>query len=705
MLKKIFRSKENLSWFLIFALANILLIASSGYLIYNLLLLTGIETAIRYAVMTIIVIINAIFIRKSLKLLINSRISIKNLLYVILAFILVLIFVITAVIINKTYGVIDSVNKEYITYSTSLVMKADNKVSDIKDIKKSKIGIISDKDSIEGYIISQDIIDRYNLDKNNELVSFESFQELITNLYNGEVNYIFMPTNYVTMFKSIEIYETIETDTKIIISQDKKFKKTDIQKDKDIVINTIKMPTEPFTILLLGVDSKIDGLDKNGSFNGDTLMLITFNPKTLNATVLSIPRDTYVPIACFAGKIENKITHSAWYGENCVIKTIQNFTGIKIDYYIKVNFKGVVNLVDALGGIEVDVPQKLCTSNSDRGAVVCALPGLQTLNGEQALAVSRDRHDLINGDIGRGLNQQLIMQGILNKAKTIKSVETVANILSTISKNMDTNMTTEQILGFYNIAKTIMTKGLAANSHELIHMQQLFLDGSGQMIYDEGMGLVLYNYIPNKYSLADNLEAMKINLGLKEATLIKEFSYSPSQPYSYSIIGEGPYARSNLYTLLPSFIGKSQSYAQNWGNNHGIDVQFITVPSTTTASGIIVDQNYPAAKRVDKIKTLVISVAEKKEVQTKTDCSDKDNLKAEVCYVNDFSSNSKAEVEAWAKKIANFTINWEEVDGSLFGGAKAGTIVDQSIKKAYIENAKSMIIMIVKEPDSETETD
>jgi polyisoprenyl-teichoic acid--peptidoglycan teichoic acid transferase len=703
MLKRIFRSKENLSWFLIFALTNLLLIASSGYLIYNLLLLVGVETAIRYAAIVGLIIINGLFLRKSLKLLIKPRTSFKNLLHVIFSFIGLLVFVIAAVIINKTYGVIDKVNKEYITYSTSLITLTDNKVTDIKNVKNSKIGIISDEESIEGYVISQDIIDKYNLDKNNELVTFDSFQELVANLYSGEVDYIFISTNYVIMFKSVEIYQSIGSDTKTIIAQEKKMKKSKVQDDEDIAIDTNKMPDEPFTILLLGVDSEVNGLDKNGSFNGDTLMLITFNPKTLNATVLSIPRDTYVPIACFANQIENKITHSAWSGESCVIKTIQNFTGISIDYYVKVNFKGVVNLVEALGGIEVDVPQKLCAGNSDRGAEICVNAGLQTLNGEQALVVSRDRHHLIDGDIGRGLNQQLVMQGILNKVKTVKSVKTVYSILDNISNNMDTNMTNEQILGFYNIAKTIITKGLNSNNNELIHMQQLFLYGSGQMIYDEGMGLVLYNYIPNKYSLADDVKAMKINLGLEQPTLIKEFAYSPTEPYSYSIIGEGPYTKNNLYTLLPSFIGKSQSYVQNWCNNHNVNVEFVTVSTTDTATGIVINQNYPEAKRVDKIKTLVISVAEKKVVSTKTDCSEKDNLKADVCYVDDFSSSTKAEVELWAKKIANFTIKWEEVEGALYGGATAGTIVDQSIKKIYIEDAKSMTITIVK--DEATDTD
>ena len=109
-------------------------------------------------------------------------------------------------------------------------------------------------------------------------------------------------------------------------------------------------------MLLLGVDSEYDGLANNAAFNGDSIMLLTFNPKTLSATVFSIPRDTYVPIACNNNK-QNKINSAAAYGTKCMINTIENLTDITIDYFVKINFKGVVNLVDALDGIDVNIDE------------------------------------------------------------------------------------------------------------------------------------------------------------------------------------------------------------------------------------------------------------------------------------------------------------------------------------------------------------
>ena len=178
----------------------------------------------------------------------------------------------------------------------------------------------------------------------------------------------------------------------------------------------------------MGVDSETEGIG-NSSFNGDSLMVVTFNPKTLSTTILSIPRDSYVPIACFNNQKKNKITHAAWKGEECMQKTIENFLDINIDYYVKINFKGVVGLVDTLGGVDIDVPYNLCEQNSNRqwgNNTVYIEQGKQTLNGEQALAFARNRHpnpsmcsakwtNYNSNDFIRGQHQQEVVMALLNK--------------------------------------------------------------------------------------------------------------------------------------------------------------------------------------------------------------------------------------------------------------------------------------------------
>ena len=104
------------------------------------------------------------------------------------------------------------------------------------------------------------------------------------------------------MFTSLEEYKNIGTETKIIATKEKTLTKEEIAKytgEEMVNINQSNQITEPFTVLLMGIDSTEETLSKNATGNGDALMLVTFNPKTLNATILSIPRDSYVPIACF----------------------------------------------------------------------------------------------------------------------------------------------------------------------------------------------------------------------------------------------------------------------------------------------------------------------------------------------------------------------------------------------------------------------
>lgn len=421
---------------------------------------------------------------------------------------------------------------------------------------------------------------------------------MIGKLYEGKLDAIFLSSDYVSLYSSIADYQNIGDETKVILKKEKKLLKSSTSSRE--TGSTGKSIKEPFTILLMGIDSTEEGLSKNAVANGDSLMLVTFNPKTLNATMLSIPRDSYVPISCFAGKYENKITHAAWHGTDCMMQTIEDYFGIQIDYYAKVNFKGLVHLVDSIGGIDVEVPADLCTDDSSRGEEVCIKEGFQHLNGEGALVLSRNRKQLANGDLGRGQNQQLVIQAILNKMKTIKNISQFTDILNTVSNNLDTNLSTPQILSFYNIGKDILAKSLSKDDSDIVSIQQLYLQGDGQMIYDESMKMVLWNYIPNKDSKKEIVSAMKQNLELEDHEVIKEFSFSINEPYEKTIIGYGPYKTNYKYALLPDFSGDSKEAASSWARRNGITVSF------TGGNGYVISQSQPANKRIDKLTGSVV---------------------------------------------------------------------------------------------------
>lgn len=621
-------------------IVSIITMLSSLFLCFSIYRISGIENTIRYFGIFILILINLLLILVSRKLWKGGKKSQKTI-GIIINIILIFSQVLAGFLITKTYNSLDSMNKNKITYTSVIATKKESKLTSEKDLKDKKIGIVTDETSIDGYIIGLEIIKEQNLKETNTVVEYEDLSTLVKDLYNKKIDAMIIGKNYPSMFKST--YKNIETDTKIIYEKEKTLSKEEIAKytgDDMLNLNTTDKIDKPFTMLVMGIDSTADTLSKNATGNGDALMMVTFNPKTLNATILSIPRDTYVPISCFANQKENKITHAAWNGESCMIKTIENFTGINIDYYVKINFQGVVKLVEALNGITVDVPLDFCESNSKRSTkqnnLICLKKGEQTLNGEQALALARHRKTLTTGDLQRGVNQQLVVQGILNKLKSVKSANQMLTILDTISKNMDTNFTTKQILSFYDIAKNLFKTSTEGN---LINMQQLYLQGAGQMIYDEGMGLVLYDYIPNEESLKQIVSVMKQNLGLEQVKLIKKMNFSIEKEYKQTTIGNDVVTGAKTYTLLPNFVGKSESYARGWLANNGLSASVTTKEVTSGYyDGQIISQGYPEGKRTDLISgsvTLTVAKVKTQVVVPKEDNNTKKEGKKDQAIIDE----------------------------------------------------------------------
>ena len=629
------KSRKLLSF--IIKLFSIIALGASIFAIYEIFLLSSIEDLIRYIVIGVLILIDIVIIFKFKS---KKR---PKVIYLFFLLILSIICIGIGLAISYLYGQVDNLNKDKITYTSNMLVMSWSKANKIEDIKDMKIGILKDKKSPEGYIIPKEIIKKYNLEDENQIIEYDEYTSMLVDMYSKEIDALFVPDSYVSMFSGITGYETINTDTRVIISQDKLMKKAAVSKIE--TASSGKDVTEPFTILLMGVDSTEEVLEKNAIANGDTLILITFNPKTLNATMLSIPRDSYVPITCWSGRPENKITHAAAYGNDCMINTIQNYFDVNIDYYAKMNFKGLVKLVNAVGGVEVDVPKRLCTDDSGRMDEICINPGRQVLMGEQALVFARNRKQLAEGTFGRDAHQQEIIKALINKMKNVRDITKFMEILNAISNNLDTNLTTKQILSFYNVLKDIIKKSLSSDEAELINIQQLYLDGSGQMIYDERAKMVLWDYVPNKNSRNDIVNAMKVNLEQKAHEDITEFDFSINKPYTKKVIGSG-YGSATRYTLLPDFTGDTEEQAKATAEKLGVKVKFEGV------SGTVVEQSYPANKRIDLIKdTLVLKLSktkedlekEKKEKEKKEKECDPDT--DENCESNSSSNENNSSTE------------------------------------------------------------
>lgn len=199
------------------------------------------------------------------------------------------------------------------------------------------------------------------------------------------------------------------------------------------------------SILFLGVDtSEFRGYGEKS--RTDAILLATFNKKDDSIKLLTIPRDTYVYVP-FIGS-HTKINHAHFHGgPEATMETVEQFLHIPVDYYVRMNFNGFIEVVDALGGIEFEVPYEIIESNSmDQKNTIHLYPGYQHLNGEEALALARTRK--YDTDVARGKRQQEIVKTIAKRALSISSIPKLEKVIEAIGNNMRTNITFDEMTKF-----------------------------------------------------------------------------------------------------------------------------------------------------------------------------------------------------------------------------------------------------------------
>lgn len=224
---------------------------------------------------------------------------------------------------------------------------------------------------------------------------------------------------------------------------------------------------EPISILLLGVDS-----NKTDIGRSDTIMVLVLNPEDKSITVVSLPRDTYTEIV---GKgYSDKVNHSMVYGIPTVIASVENFFDIRIDYYATIDFKGFEKAIDTLGGIEINVDKRMKYTDVAGNLYIDLQPGLQMLNGGQALGYARFRSDS-QGDLGRIARQQEVIKAVLDKSTDFRSTSHIFELMDIVGdhfKNDITRTDMVKILATYRNAtsenlESIEVKGVSKRFGEL----------------------------------------------------------------------------------------------------------------------------------------------------------------------------------------------------------------------------------------------
>ena len=260
-------------------------------------------------------------------------------------------------------------------------------------------------------------------EKHNTIINvtyFDDYSVVVDRLFLGEDDVFILAEAQRVIIN--ELYPGFDDNTKVIEQISYRVKTVDEVVEKD----TSK---HAFTVFVTGIDTfgPISTVSRS-----DVNMLVTVNPVTSQILLTNIPRDTQVELASF-GKLD-KLTHAGVYGVNESIKTLENFLDIDIDYYLQVNFNSLKNIVDAMGGVDVDSQFEF-----DNGGFIVK-KGMNHLDGEQALVFARARYNLPDMDNDRILNHQALMSGVIKKMTGPSIIGKTNDLLNAIQGSFELSM-------------------------------------------------------------------------------------------------------------------------------------------------------------------------------------------------------------------------------------------------------------------------
>ena len=350
--------------------------------------------------------------------------KIKNIIGYVLSGILVIIMAILFYYLNVTMGFFKGFGTNKYKEENYLVLVLnDSSFESLNDL--SNIGYTSNELSN-----INEALTKLNEEITIENIKYDNNVEMFDDLINKEIDSVLIEESsmaliyeqneeYNGMFKTIY---TINIKTEI-----------EITKEADVT-------NQPFTVYISGIDSYGSIATVSRS---DVNMVATVNPTTKQVLLISIPRDYYVQLRGTTG-YKDKLTHAGLYGVETSVGTLEDLLDVDINYYARVNFSSLEQIVDALGGVDV-YSKYTFTSSKATGGTYYFTEGYNHMNGKQALSFSRERKALPGGDRARGINQQAVIDGIIRKATSPAIITGYSKILNSLKGTFQTNMSDNDI--------------------------------------------------------------------------------------------------------------------------------------------------------------------------------------------------------------------------------------------------------------------
>ncbi|MEG0366724.1 MAG: LCP family protein [Coprobacillus sp.] len=392
-----------------------------------------------------------------------------------------------------------------------IVLKSSS-YNSLNDLTGKKFGANTAMDAVNVNKVEAQIEDEIG---EIEVTPLTSYNKVVSNLINKTVDAVIIKA------VDLESLDDIEKDFN---------EKIRVVKTIEITIpsvkaNSAKVTKEPFNVLISGTDKK----GPIGTFAlSDVNMIATINPTTKQVLLTSIPRDYFVDIIGMDGVSgKDKLTHSAKGGINCTIQTVENLMGIKFNYYAKFNFTSFINVVDALGGITVDVPKYSVKGRTDGVFVTnkgnyTIKPGVNNFNADQALSFVRERKSFTQGDVVRGENQMLMLKTIIKKCCSPSVVTKLDSVFESLSSSFETNMSSSDVKSLINMqisdggAWDIQSYHLTGDASQ----RSKTLATVGDVTKTNKAGLFIM--IPEQVSVDKAKEYIKVVMDGKEVLKIKQ---------------------------------------------------------------------------------------------------------------------------------------------------------------------------------------
>lgn len=263
--------------------------------------------------------------------------------------------------------------------------------------------------------------------------------------------------------------------------------------------------TEPFNVYISGID--VYGPISTNS-RSDVNIIATVNPKTRQVLLTTTPRDYYVLLPGVSGNQRDKLTHAGIYGVDVSMATLEQLYNTDINYYARVNFTSLIEIVDTLGGIDVNSEYAFETRFGAQG--YSFQKGVNHLNGKQALAFSRERHSFASGDNQRGKNQEAVITAIINKMLDPSMLTKAMDIVKELDDCVETNVSMDQL------SKLIQMQ-LNSGGNWSILTDNAIGTGDSNTCYSSGSQM-LYVMNPNEVSVSSISSKINRILGGEKIT-------------------------------------------------------------------------------------------------------------------------------------------------------------------------------------------